>query len=563
MVMPLAVEPARETVIEFPPAKSQHRRLMPCLSVVERELRVAGRRRATYRIRFWAVLALLAIFAWNLYAWQNRVGSTTEQGRQIFTILGLWAFFYAASIGVIVTADSVSEEKREGTLGLLFLTDLKGHDVIHGKLVANSVNVVYGLVAILPILGIPLLLGGVTLVQFLKLILALLSTMALSLSTGILVSTYSRQERKAMFFSVLGMLALICVPFLFTFWVSEGMQWVSNRNVWRGLLFSPGFAVGMVVSESMPTGWPPVSYWYSVVWTCLLCVVFLARASAKIPHSWDESEPAPKLVSLMLSEITAVRPRPAGPPRRLLEQNPFLWLALRGEASPRRVLWFVTSVLFIWFLGWLAYGRFMLDEDVRIPSMLTLHGFLKIWIAGEASRRFVEDRRNNSLEFLLSTPLTERQIIRGQWQALARQFRVPIAILLAWETVLAFGPFPRVQRHDHLGMMFFLVVDSVALSWLGMWLGMNSKGRGRAILVALGLVLLLPWVLARVSFSLAGLDQTAWGGWPTTPARMEMRNAISILISLTVDLAVIFWARARLQKQFRTLATETHHSPGD
>ena len=537
---------------------------MPCLSIIERELRVAGRRRATYRIRFWAVLVLLGIFAWNIIAWKDRVGSTAEQGRQIFAILGLWAFFYAASIGVIVTADSVSEEKREGTLGLLFLTDLKGYDVIYGKLVANSVNVVYGLVALLPILGIPLLLGGVTLVQFLKLILALLSTMVLSLSTGILVSTYSREERKAMFFSILAMLALTCLPFLFMFWISEAMQWISNRDVWHGLLLSPGFAVGMSVSDAMPTGWPPVSYWYSILWTWLLSAVFLARASAKIPHSWDESLPAPKLVRLMLSEITVTRLRSNGPSRHLLDRNPFLWLALRGEASPRHVWWFVIATLSIWFLGWLGYGSFMLDEDVLSPTVLLLHGFLKIWIAGEASRRFVEDRRNNSLEFLLSTPLTVRQILQGQWLALARQFGAPIAVLLAWDTVLAFGIHRTAQLQTHLGMMFFLVADFITLSWVGMWLGLKSKGRGRALLLALGWVLLLPWVLTRVSYTLGGMDPMAFGGRAISSSRIvEWRKAISIVISLAVDLFVILWARARLRKQFRQVATETHHSSGD
>ena len=537
---------------------------MPCLSVVERELRVAGRRRATYRIRFWAVLALLAIFAWHLYNWRNRTGSTAEEGRQSFATLGLWAFFYAAAIGVIVTADCVSEEKRDGTLGLLFLTDLSGRDVVNGKLVANSVNVVYGLVAILPILGIPLLLGGVTLVQFLKLILALLGTLALSLSSGILVSTYSRHERKATFFSVLLMLALVCLPVLITFWVSEGMGLVSNRNVWRGLLFTPAFGVGMAVSDSMPMGWPPRAYWYSVAWTSLVSLIFLARAAAKIPHSWSEAELPRKSASpSAYSRLAALPRRSPPPPRRFLDQNPFLWLALRGEASPRRVLGFVFAIVAIWCVGWLQYGRFMLDDGVRLPTLFMLHGFLKIWITGEASRRFVEDRRNNSLEFLLVTPLTERQILGGQLQALIRQFGAPIVIVLIWDGFLAsFLPLP-VQRQTQFGMMFLLVLDCVALSWVSMWLGMSSKGRGRAILLSLSLVLVLPWVLSQITYSLTGLNQWWSGGMATMTEWMRKRNLISTLFSLSIDLALIFWARHRLQKRFRLLATETHHAPGD
>ena len=56
----------------------------------------------------------------------------------------------------------MSEEKREGTLGLLFLTDLRGFDVVLGKLVACSLRGAYGLVAALPVIGLALLMGGVT-----------------------------------------------------------------------------------------------------------------------------------------------------------------------------------------------------------------------------------------------------------------------------------------------------------------------------------------------------------------------------------------------------------------
>ena len=38
-------------------------------------------------------------------------------------------------------------------LGLLFLTDLRGHDIVLGKLAATSLRAVFGLVAIVPVAG--------------------------------------------------------------------------------------------------------------------------------------------------------------------------------------------------------------------------------------------------------------------------------------------------------------------------------------------------------------------------------------------------------------------------
>ena len=41
--------------------------------------------------------------------------------------------FFCAVAGIRATADSISSEKREGTIGLLLLTDLRGYDIVIGK----------------------------------------------------------------------------------------------------------------------------------------------------------------------------------------------------------------------------------------------------------------------------------------------------------------------------------------------------------------------------------------------------------------------------------------------
>src|SRR5205085_12178556 len=137
--------------------------------------RVAARRAATYRIRLWAALAAMALVGWKCagFAWQG--ASVGSQGRSLFYTLSGLAFLYCLVIGARVTSDCVSEEKREGTLGLLFLTDLKGLDVVFGKLAASSLNSLYGLLAVLPLLAMSLLLGGVTLAEFWRMVIVLLN----------------------------------------------------------------------------------------------------------------------------------------------------------------------------------------------------------------------------------------------------------------------------------------------------------------------------------------------------------------------------------------------------
>jgi len=68
-------------------------------------------------------------------------------GEHLFWTLSGLAFACALLAGPVVIADCLCEEKREGTLGLLFLTNLKGHDVVLGKLFATSLPVFYSFVA--------------------------------------------------------------------------------------------------------------------------------------------------------------------------------------------------------------------------------------------------------------------------------------------------------------------------------------------------------------------------------------------------------------------------------
>src|SRR6185503_20007720 len=88
-------------------------------------------------------------------------------------------------------------ERREGTLGLLFLTDLKSYDVVTGKLAASSINSFFGLLAVFPVLSLAMLAGGITVGEFWRMALALSSTLALSLTAGLAVSARNVAERRA------------------------------------------------------------------------------------------------------------------------------------------------------------------------------------------------------------------------------------------------------------------------------------------------------------------------------------------------------------------------------
>jgi len=167
---------------------------MTFLPIAERELRIRARRRGTFALRCVAAMVSLLVCGFMLMFGSMSPGKV---GAAAFRTLMVLTFVYCLYEGLRNTADCLSEEKRAGTLGFLFLTDLKGYDVVFGKLLATSLSGFYALVAILPSIGVPLLSGGVTAGEFWRGVLVLVVTLFFSLSTGMLVSSASRDERRA------------------------------------------------------------------------------------------------------------------------------------------------------------------------------------------------------------------------------------------------------------------------------------------------------------------------------------------------------------------------------
>ena len=139
-------------------------------------------------------------------------------GKFLLIILSTYTAVLCLFLPLFLTADCISEEKRDGTIGLLFLTELHGYDFVLGKFIARSLNAFYGLLALLPVIAISLLFGGLTGAEFWRIALALLNTLFVSLAVGMCISASNRDARVTMgltFFVLLCLAGLHFCVFVF------------------------------------------------------------------------------------------------------------------------------------------------------------------------------------------------------------------------------------------------------------------------------------------------------------------------------------------------------------
>jgi ABC-type transport system involved in cytochrome c biogenesis permease component len=531
---------------------------MTFLPIVERELRVAARRRGTYWNRALSALAAILIFGGALIF--EAQAPPKELGKHVFNILSGLFLLSSLAAGVRYTADCLSEEKREGTLGLLFLTDLRGYDVVLGKLAATSLNCIYALMAMLPVLAIPLLLGGVSVDELWRMALVLANALFFSLAAGIFVSTMSKNPRKAMFATLLLILLVHGGLPALGAWITYRVNTLGGSTLSTFLLPSAGNAYSLAFDAGFKSR--PGEYLKSMLSIHGFGWALLALASVIVRNSWQDKPAGAGLLRWQQRWQQWSYGNPAQRlafRARLLNLNPCLWLGGRHRLKPALVWTALGLGACVWLWGALRWREDWLNELTYVFTAVILHGTFKLWVASEACLRLGPDHRSGALELLLSTPLTVREILRGQMLALRRQFLWPVLLVVVLDFLFLFTAFNRLgSAGDNqvvwfcLGVILTFAADVYTLCWDGMWVGLIAKHPNRATLSTFARVVVLPcgaWSAVMILVSLLQL-------WP----RLDRTDTFSMLLwfglGLANDVALLLWSRHRLLGDLRVVATQ-------
>jgi ABC-type transport system involved in multi-copper enzyme maturation permease subunit len=467
---------------------------MTFLPIVERELRVAARRKSTRRVRVWTTVA--AILVVGLFLLVGPVFRGAGIGGLLFQIITGYAFGLCGLAGVFVTSDCLSEEKRAGTLGLLFLTDLMPRDIVLGKFVARLLNPFLAWLAILPVISLSLMLGGVTAGEFWRVALSLLNTLFVSLAIGVAVSARSHDAQRAAS-GTLAMLVLLlaALPVAYTAaWNSVSATVLSALN-WLSPFFNYRSAMDSAYAVA------PGKFWGSLLAGHALGWIGLLIAAPTIRRTWQDN---PVVARPSVSRRIYARRRRT----RRAEGNPVYWLMPGGTGLEAltwgiAVVWAVLALVALQF-----FSRGMWPMMFFVGKGVGL--LLKILFVTQVCRFFVEARRNGSLEMLLCTPISDEQILNAHWRHLRRIFLGPVIVFLSpifLATLLAqdfmaggagAGPWSILLARPWGADLLYIpttVVDFLALAMVGLWLALSMKRPSLAPGVTALCVLLPPMFL--------------------------------------------------------------------
>jgi ABC-type Na+ efflux pump permease subunit len=523
--------------------------------IARREMLVLSKSPGLYRTRITTSLALLVLGSGFGVLYHYTGLMIVGQIVPFLTFILLMICLFA---GVHLTADSISREKREGTLGLLFLTPLTPFQIVLGKLAAHGLMGFYSVLIVVPLLSLIMIAGGLQPLELLAITLSALNILFFSASVGLWSSTLHTERKKS---GAAGTWTVV-----FFWWGIPIIVQLLNYIQAPALL---GEIVGLFAVNGMfnsafagPRVRMLAAPWLNFLCTHLTAWTFVALATYYLRTRWQDQPPKERFslrqwwknLSLGNSEVRR-RLR-----QRLLDQNPFYWLASRDRLRFLSPLLF--TIGFLCFIAWQFYASPGLAPAMGgILTMVIVIAYVhKIMISSISAHQLGLEQEQGTLEMLLSTPLSTHAILRGQIMAARRQFRVPtmlctVAQVTAMLMIIfgePFGNFSVLVMTALAIVLGLYFLELYAMIWAGMWGVVTVKEAKNAAGSAMFHILAIPGLAFGLIMSIWSVSNWYFRlGFGANPV------AIVSLYFILCAVNAIFWIafiKSRLPRRLREFA---------
>lgn len=398
----------------------------------------------TYLLRVFLVVLVLLVVAANHHAFRFGGGAP---GLRVFRLVTTLNLVFIAVVGLNYFSSAITEEKEDGTLGLLRMTNLNSLSILLGKSTSRLIGFLLLLLTQLPFVTLAVTLGGVSLRQIL-------------ICYGVLGAFTFLLANVCLFFSVIcrrTALAVVCT--LFSFVACFGGFWLVGLllDAWFGNDFGFG-----TLADFMSLADPRISLvsLFGVGFNELPLAQMISNLAAGAVFfllSWavfdvfnqgegrgatpSAARKKRGQLSGNAAPLASVRPLPIPRPA----DWPVTWLEFYFRCGGMRKLWL--SLFFLLGLtGFLLFVRYTVSPDPprheEIGAALLTIGLIEAGVrwALEMSTVFHHERKNQTWSSLALLP---KSIQRLAYEKLLASF----VFILPGLLVAAFG--------------FFLLADDV------------------------------------------------------------------------------------------------------
>ena len=523
--------------------------LVPANPILVRVVQGGSKRTRHAWFRFGYLLVLFAVLLLTYLTYSGGMsGSLSDVAKtstQIFRLVAYAQLLMMCFLAPIFTAGAITQERDSETFNVLLTTPLSNAQIIFGTLLSRLFFVIVLLFSGMPIFCITMIYGGVTFSQITLSFAIAGATAVVTGSLAIMMSMIRVGTRRTMFSFVMAiglyLLVVLALAFFRGTWVAEAaaqaggtrqMSWLAPFHPYLSLEVGLSEVPAPSLADVAHYGWPAkhllayphVSY---VVMTLLLSLLMVTFSMLFVRSGAKEGEPT------ILNKLTSRfrrRPADAGERRRKPHKvwaNPLAWREATTKASAASSVvsrygmligGAVVSLVILLYLinGWpviqpdgtsaafvAADARRWLMWLVAVEAVLIL-----LVVTNAAATSMTKERESNTMDILLTTPLTSNMIVWGKLRGLIAfampMLAVPVFSLLSFVAYDAFKLIQARMSSDSAAAManlesvinfeavvllaMVLLVNTALAAVIGLNTSLKSKKSVKAVIVGISIV---------------------------------------------------------------------------